>query len=108
MERIAPPRSGGGVRLDRIGLVVEGRPEWKSVCCALDATQGVVAYAAAAGDDVLVVHHTLIWHPVTAVRGEMSRLLRAILAAGMNLYVMHTNFDRVPAGSTIRWRRCWA
>jgi putative NIF3 family GTP cyclohydrolase 1 type 2 len=54
--------------------------------------------AVLAGADMLVVHHTPLWSPVTAVRGPISHLLRTILAARMNLYVMHTNFDHAVGG----------
>ena len=48
--------------------------------------------------DMLVVHHTPIWTPLTSLTGSIARLAREILSADMNLYVMHTNFDVAPAG----------
>ena len=30
--------------------------------------------------------------------GRIAGLMRAVLSADMNLYVMHTNFDRAPGG----------
>ena len=98
MERIAPPEIAEDFDLGRIGLIVEGRQELGAVCCALDATPRVVAEAAALGAGMLVVHHTPIWRPITAIRGGTSRLLRELLAADMNLFVMHTNFDNAPGG----------
>ncbi len=47
---------------------------------------------------MLVVHHTPLWTPVTALTGQIAALMRALLAADMNLYVMHTNFDHAPEG----------
>jgi putative NIF3 family GTP cyclohydrolase 1 type 2 len=47
---------------------------------------------------MLVVHHTLLWTPVTTVTGRLAGLMRALLSAEINLYVMHTNFDRAPEG----------
>ena len=38
----------------RIGLVVEGRPEIRAICCALDATPAVVKAAADLNADMLV------------------------------------------------------
>ena len=98
MEQVAPPDLAEEYDAGRIGLIVEGRDDIRTVCCALDATQRVVEAAALAGADMLVVHHTPLWNPVTAVRGPTSRLLRTLLAAGMNLYVMHTNFDHAEGG----------
>jgi dinuclear metal center YbgI/SA1388 family protein len=98
MERIAPPELAEEFDAGRIGLVVEGGDEIGTVCCGLDATITVVESAAAAGADMLVVHHTPLWDPVTAIRGETSHLLRTLLSAEMNLYVMHTNFDRASGG----------
>ncbi|KUG19490.1 MAG: Nif3-like dinuclear metal center hexameric protein [Methanomicrobiaceae archaeon] len=98
MERIAPPELAEDFDAGRIGLVVEGKPDIRKVCCALDASARVAEAAAEAGAEMLVVHHTPIWRPITAVRGGTARLLRILLAAEMNLYVMHTNFDLAPGG----------
>jgi putative NIF3 family GTP cyclohydrolase 1 type 2 len=51
-----------------------------------------------ASADMLVVHHTPLWTPVTALTGRTAGLMRALLSAQMNLYVMHTNFDRAQEG----------
>jgi dinuclear metal center YbgI/SA1388 family protein len=98
MEQVAPPELAEEYDAGRIGLVVEGTDEVGVVCSALDATQTVVEAAVRAGADILVVHHTPLWSPVTTVRGPISHLLRTILAARMNLYVMHTNFDHAEGG----------
>ena len=98
MERLAPPELAEDFDAEKIGLVVEGRPEISHVCCALDATPYVVKQAVAASADILVVHHTPIWTPLTAITGRTAGLMRALLSADMNLYVMHTNFDRAPEG----------
>lgn len=47
---------------------------------------------------MLVVHHTPLWAPVTQLTGHTARIMRALLAAEMNLYVMHTNYDRAESG----------
>jgi dinuclear metal center YbgI/SA1388 family protein len=98
MEWIADPDLAEEFDCGRIGLIVEGRPEIETVCCALDATQSVVDRAAALEADMLVVHHTPLWQPLTAVRGDTMRLLAKVLDVGMNVYVMHTNFDHAPGG----------
>jgi dinuclear metal center YbgI/SA1388 family protein len=98
MERLAPPELAEDFDTEKIGLVVEGRPEISHVCCALDATPDVVKQAAGASADMLVVHHTPLWTPVTVITGRIAGLMRALLSADMNLYVMHTNFDRAQGG----------
>jgi dinuclear metal center YbgI/SA1388 family protein len=98
MERLAPPELAEEFDAGKIGLVVEGRHEIAHVCCALDATPVVVQEAIAAAADMLVVHHTPLWTPVTALTGRTADLMRAVLSADMNVYVMHTNFDRASGG----------
>jgi dinuclear metal center YbgI/SA1388 family protein len=98
MEQLAPPDLAEDFDCGKIGLIVEGRPDISKVCCALDATSSVVKKAVDAGADMLVVHHTPLWSPVTALTGPTASLMRQMLAANMNLYVMHTNFDHSPEG----------
>jgi len=98
LERIAPPDLAEEFDADRIGLIVEGKREITHVCCALDATLKVAQEAVRQHADMLVVHHTPLWNPVTRITGETAQLLRTLLSAEMNLYVMHTNFDRAPQG----------
>jgi dinuclear metal center YbgI/SA1388 family protein len=98
MERLAPPDLAEDFDRGKIGLVVEGREDIARVCCALDATPFVVQQAVMASADMLVVHHTPLWTPVTALTGRTAGLMRALLSAQMNLYVMHTNFDRAQEG----------
>jgi dinuclear metal center YbgI/SA1388 family protein len=98
MERIAPPELAEEFDEQRIGLIVEGKKDIHSVCCALDATPSVVESAAAQGADALVVHHTPIWEPITRLDGYHATLLKLLLSSDMNLYVMHTNFDRAQGG----------
>ncbi len=98
MERLAPPALAEDFDAEKIGLVVEGRPEISRICCALDATPHVVNRAVLASADMLVVHHTPLWTPVTTMTGRIAGLMRALLSADMNLYVMHTNFDHAPEG----------
>lgn len=98
MEEVAPPALADEFDLGRIGLVVEAGEQAGTVCTALDATPAVVAGAIRSGADMLVVHHTPLWTPLTAVCGATAGLLGACLSAGLSIYVMHTNFDRAPGG----------
>jgi dinuclear metal center YbgI/SA1388 family protein len=98
MEQLAPPDLAEDFDCGKIGLIVEGRPDISKVCCALDATTSVVRNAVEVGADILVVHHTPLWTPVTALTGPTASLMRQMLATNMNLYVMHTNFDHCSEG----------
>lgn len=98
LERIAPPEFAEEFDQNRIGLVVEGTQDINQVCSALDATLKVVQEAAKMNADMLVVHHTPLWNPINKITGETAQILRALLTANINLYVMHTNFDRAPQG----------
>jgi putative NIF3 family GTP cyclohydrolase 1 type 2 len=98
MERLAPPVLAEDFDEGKIGLVIEGRPEIDRISCALDATPYVVNQSVLNRADMLVVHHTPLWKPVTALTGQTAAFLRKFLSSEMNLYVMHTNFDRAPEG----------
>jgi dinuclear metal center YbgI/SA1388 family protein len=98
MELIAPPDLAEPWDRNRIGLIIEGGEDIGRVCSALDATPAVVAGAIEHDADMIVVHHTPLWDPVTRLSGSLMPILRSILAADIGLYVMHTNFDRAPGG----------
>ena len=97
-EEIAPPELAEEFDGGRIGHIIEGHNEVDVVCCALDATLPVVRAAVAEGADMLVVHHTPIWDPLTHIGGESGRIIGTALAGGLNIYVMHTNFDHADGG----------
>jgi dinuclear metal center YbgI/SA1388 family protein len=98
MERLAPPECAEEFDNGRIGLIIDGKKEIATICCALDATPAVVKEAVAARAEILVVHHTPLWTPVTSLTGPTAALMREVLGAGLNVYVMHTNFDHAEAG----------
>jgi dinuclear metal center YbgI/SA1388 family protein len=98
MERLAPPHLAEDFDTGKIGLIVEGKTKIATVCCALDATPSVVQRAVAAKAEMLLVHHTPLWTPLTSLTGPTANLMRVVLAAGLNIYVMHTNFDHAESG----------
>jgi dinuclear metal center YbgI/SA1388 family protein len=98
MEQLAPPHLAEDFDAGKIGLIVEGKTTVDTVCCALDATPSVVKRAVAAHADMLLVHHTPLWTPLTSLTGPTASLMRDVLAAGLNIYVMHTNFDHAEYG----------
>lgn len=98
MERLAPPELAEDFDAGKIGLIVEGDPAFETVCCALDATPHVVREAIRQGAGMLVVHHTPLWAPVTSLTGPVAILMREVLSARMNIWVMHTNYDHAAEG----------
>lgn len=98
LELIAPPGIADDFDAGRIGLIIEGKEEIENIACALDATPVTVTEAVRQGADMLVVHHTPIWLPLTRVEGCLQKVLMAALPADINIYVMHTNFDHAPGG----------
>ena len=69
--------------------------EVKKIYLALDATDQVILAAAAAGADMLITHHPLIFKAVKKVNdGDfIGRRLVALLQADISYYAMHTNYD---------------
>ncbi|HTY52508.1 MAG TPA: Nif3-like dinuclear metal center hexameric protein [Methanomicrobiales archaeon] len=98
LERLAPPGLADPEDAGRIGLVIEGTGDVGGTCVALDVTPKVVARTIQAGAGMLVVHHTPLYEPVTSLTGPLARLVAPLLTGNVNLYVMHTNFDRAPGG----------
>ena len=98
MEQLAPPELAEDFDAGKIGLIVEGKSTVDTVSCALDATHSVVKRAIAAHADMLLVHHTPLWTPLTSLTGPTATLMRDVLASGLNIYVMHTNFDHAESG----------
>jgi len=98
MEGLATPCLAEDFDAGKIGLIVEGKDTVDTVCCALDATPSVVKRAVAAHAGMLLVHHTPLWTPLTSLTGPTATLMRDVLASGLNIYVMHTNFDHAESG----------
>jgi dinuclear metal center YbgI/SA1388 family protein len=78
------------------GLQVQNRGTVSRIAAAVDASLATVRLAAAAGADLLLVHHGLFWspsHPWTGARYElMTRLLESDLA----VYSSHLPLDAHP------------
>ena len=98
LEMIAPPETAEAFDTGKIGLIIEGSQEVHTVCTALDLTPEVVRMAIEMSSEMIVVHHTPIWYPLTAIKGAPAVLFRSVLRAGINVYVMHTNYDHAQGG----------
>lgn len=98
LELSAPPELAEPFDLGRIGLIIEGKQDIDVICTCLDVTPHAVRQALALGADLLIAHHTPIWYPLTSIRGADATLLKDILSADLNVYVMHTNYDHAIGG----------
>ncbi|WP_424359102.1 Nif3-like dinuclear metal center hexameric protein [Methanocella sp. MCL-LM] len=98
LETIAPPDLAEDFDHGKIGLIVPGYHKVNKVATALDPTPFVIERAIDMHAEALVVHHTLIWNPVTALTSDMAGVLKLLLENDISLYSMHTNYDRAPGG----------
>ena len=81
---------------DNVGLLAgRAEKEVSRIYLALDATDAVIDRAAAAGADMLITHHPLIFSPLKRVTDEdfVSRRVVRLIQADISYYAMHTNYD---------------
>ncbi len=88
------------------GLQVEGNPEVGRVAFAVDAGLTAFEGAAAAGADLLIVHHGLFWQETIMVRGYHLRRLQSLLSNNLSLYGAHLPLDTHPVvGNNVEMAR---
>lgn len=99
LDAIAPPETAED--WDNVGLLVGRRSDPVStVCTCLTLTPDVADEAVAAGVQLVVSHHPLMFRPVqrvTADTVEGSTLL-TLIQAGIAVYSAHTRFDSAGEG----------
>lgn len=81
---------------DNVGLLVgDSKQEVHKVYIALDATEEVIADAAAQGADMLLTHHPMIFKGIKKInsRDFTGRRVISLIQSGISYYAMHTNFD---------------
>ena len=94
LKAFAPPELA--CSWDNVGLLVDaGRPVEK-VLTALDITADVVREAAAAGCQLIVSHHPVIFDPMKHITAEDVPAM--LLQNGISGICMHTNLDAAPGG----------
>lgn len=94
LKAFAPPELA--CSWDNVGLLVDaGRPVEK-VLTALDITADVVREAAAAGCQLIVSHHPVIFDPMKHISAEDVPAM--LLQNGISGICMHTNLDAAPGG----------
>jgi len=86
---------------DNCGLMA-GNRQWEvsRVALALDATEEAVLKAEIKGCQLLVVHHPLIYSPLSKVDLDNSvpRTAFAAISRNMSIVSYHTNWDKSPEG----------
>jgi dinuclear metal center YbgI/SA1388 family protein len=72
------------------------------VLVALDVTAAVLDEAAAAGCDLLIAHHPLLFHPLGRLTGDTAAGRLALRAArlGVAVAAAHTNLDKAATGTS--------
>jgi len=78
------------------GLQLANSGGLSRIGAAVDACEAVIAEAAQAGVDFLLVHHGLFWGGLAPVTGAAYRKLRVALEADMAIYSAHLPLDAHP------------
>lgn len=75
------------------GLQVDHRGPVTRLAAAVDASHRTIVAAAAAGANLLIVHHGLFWNGLQPLTGPHLTRVRALLAADLALYSAHLPLD---------------
>jgi dinuclear metal center YbgI/SA1388 family protein len=78
------------------GLEVESSGAVTSVAVAVDASQATIDAAAAAGANLLLVHHGLFWDRNPRITGRRYRRIHRLISADIALYAAHLPLDVHP------------
>ena len=103
LEQLAPPSYQESY--DNAGLLT-GNLQWDctGIVCTLDATEAVILEAAAAGCNLVVAHHPIIFSGIKKLTGK-NYVERTVITAIKNdiaIYAIHTNLDNVIKGVNCR------
>lgn len=78
------------------GLQIENSGSLSRIGAAVDACEAVIQEAAAAGVDLLLVHHGLYWGGLAPLTGSAYRKTRLAIEADMAVYSAHLPLDAHP------------
>ena len=81
---------------DNAGVLVRCGETVTGVLCALDITPATVAEAEAAGCNVIVSHHPVIFRPLKSL--SQCDVPALLLRAGISAVCLHTNLDKAAGG----------
>lgn len=103
LEQYAPPAFQED--FDNAGLLV-GDPTraCTGVTCTLDATEEVIAEAAANGCNLVVTYHPILFKGLKRITGRTypERAVMRAIRADISIYAIHTNLDNVRGGMNAR------
>ena len=88
LEEIAPPELAEGFDEGKIGLILNLENNIERIAVALDASSYVLKKAAEMRANLLVTHHTLIFHPINKISKSLAESLRLALDNEISLYSM--------------------
>lgn len=80
----------------RNGLQVEGGAEVKKIAFGVSASLELFKRAAAAGADMVIVHHGLIWNHPNLIKGSFRKKVKTLLDNGITLAAWHLPLDKHP------------
>lgn len=75
-----------------------GDTEISKILVCLDVTNAVVAEAVKKGCNLIVSHHPLIFHPISAVTEDRQSVVCHAVRHEIAVYAAHTNFDFADGG----------
>ena len=78
------------------GIQLENRAEIRGVAVAVDCSQRTIEGTIAAGANLLIVHHGLLWGGVKPIRGALYERLYRLLASDVAVYSSHLPLDAHP------------
>jgi dinuclear metal center YbgI/SA1388 family protein len=78
------------------GLQVANRGNVTRIAATVDASPATARLAAAAGADLLIVHHGLFWGPAHPWTGKKYELLRLLVENNLAVYSSHLPLDAHP------------
>lgn len=94
LESIYPPKAAED--WDNVGLLVgDDETEVQHVFLALDLTEETLAEAKAAGADMIITHHPMIFGGIKKINNHSftGRRILTLIKSGIQYYAMHTNYD---------------
>jgi dinuclear metal center YbgI/SA1388 family protein len=78
------------------GLQVENSGAVTRIAAAVDASLATIKLAAAAGADLLIVHHGLFWTPTVPWTGKRREMLALLIKNNLAVYSSHLPLDAHP------------
>lgn len=90
---------------DNVGLLIgSGESEVKKIFITLDVNLATAKEAAAAGCDMIVSHHPILFRGIKRIDYDTpcGEMLRILIENKISVYAAHTNMDTAPGGINFR------